>query len=128
LGSGGRLELDVESGLWPVFADVGNLQRVLFNLAFNARDAMSGGGSLLLRARNRSLDAASAAAWADAGPGDYVLLSVIDDGSGMSSEVRTHAFEPYFTTRHESNSGLGLSMVYGLVRQSGGFGVLERGR
>jgi len=125
LGSGVRLELDIDSGLWPVFADVGNLQTVLFNLAFNARDAMSGGGSLLLRARNRSLDAASAAAWPDAGPGDYVLLSVIDDGSGMSSEVRTHAFEPYFTTRHESNSGLGLSMVYGFVRQSGGFVVLE---
>lgn len=125
LGSGVRLELDIDSGLWPVFADVGNLQTVLFNLAFNARDAMSGGGSLLLRARNRTLDAASAAAWSDAGPGDYVLLSVIDDGSGMSSEVRTHAFEPYFTTRHESNSGLGLSMVYGFVRQSGGFVVLE---
>jgi len=52
-------------------------------------------------------------------------LSVVDDGAGMSSEVRAHAFEPYFTTRHESNSGLGLSMVYGFVRQSGGFVVLE---
>ncbi len=125
LGSGVQLELDIESGLWPVFADAGNLQTVLFNLAFNARDAMEGGGKLLLRALNRSLDAVGAAAWSDAGPGDYVLLSVIDDGSGMNPEVRTHAFEPYFTTRHESNSGLGLSMVYGFVRQSGGFVVLE---
>ncbi|MFV0454550.1 MAG: PAS domain-containing protein [Pseudomonas sp.] len=125
LGSGVRLELDIDSGLWSVLADVGNLQTVFFNLAFNARDAMPGGGSLLLRAHNRSLDAASAAVWPDAGPGDYVLLSVIDDGLGMSAEVRAHAFEPYFTTRHESNSGLGLSMVYGFVRQSGGFVVLE---
>src|SRR5690606_38599261 len=66
LGSGVRLELDIDSGLWPVFAVVGNLQTVLFNLAFKGRDAMSGGGSLLLRTRNRSLDAASAAAWSDA--------------------------------------------------------------
>lgn len=125
LGSGVQLELDIESGLWPVFVDVGNLQTALFNLAFNARDAMEAGGRLLLRALNRSLTAAGAAAWPDARPGDYVLLSVIDDGSGMSSEARTHAFEPYFTTRQESNSGLGLSMVYGFVRQSGGFVVLE---
>lgn len=125
VGSGVHLELEVEPGLWPVFVDVGNLQTVLFNLAFNARDAMDGSGRLLLRARNRALDDAGTAALPDSQPGEYVLLSVIDDGSGMSAEVRKHAFEPYFTTRHDSNSGLGLSMVYGFVRQSGGFVVLE---
>lgn len=125
LGSGIHLELVIEPDLWPVFVDIGNLQTVLFNLAFNARDAMDGSGRLLLRAQNHSLDVAGAAALPDVEPGDYVLLSVVDDGAGMSSEVRAHAFEPYFTTRHESNSGLGLSMVYGFVRQSGGFVVLE---
>lgn len=125
LGSGVRLELQIEPDLWPVFADVGNLQTVLFNLAFNARDAMEGSsGRLIVRASNRTLDAVSAAACPHAEQGDYVLLSIIDDGAGMSSEVRAHAFEPYFTTR-ESASGLGLSMVYGFVRQSGGFVVLE---
>ena len=124
LGSGVRLELDIESGLWPVFVDVGNLQTVLFNLAFNARDAMENGGRLLVRALNRTLDAVSAARWPGAEQGDYVLLSVIDDGVGMNAEVCSHAFEPYFTTR-QSNAGLGLSTVYGFVRQSGGFVVLE---
>ena len=124
LGSGVRLELEIEPGLWPVFVDVGNLQTVLFNLAFNARDAMENGGRLLLQALNRTLDASSAARWPGAERGDYVLLSVIDDGIGMSAEVCSHAFEPYFTTR-QSSAGLGLSMVYGFVRQSGGFVVLE---
>lgn len=124
LGSSVRLELEIEPKLWPIFVDVGNLQTVLFNLAFNARDAMESGGRLLLQARNRTLDASSASAAPNAEPGDYVLLSVIDDGAGMSADVQSHAFEPYFTTR-QSNSGLGLSMVYGFVRQSGGFVVLE---
>src|SRR5690606_11986612 len=91
LGSSVRLELEIEPKLWPIFVDVGNLQTVLFNLAFNARDAMESGGRLLLQARNRTLDASSASAAPNAEPGDYVLLSVIDDGAGMSADVQSHA-------------------------------------
>ncbi|WP_444815841.1 PAS domain-containing protein [Stutzerimonas frequens] len=123
LGSAVQVELDVVGRPWPVFVDVGNLQSVVLNLAANARDAMAGRGRLLLRLENRSLNDEALEQ-----PGDYVLLSVIDQGSGMSDEVRARAFEPFFTTKQESNaSGLGLSMVYGFVKQSGGFVTLGSG-
>ncbi|MHA6479848.1 PAS domain-containing protein [Stutzerimonas sp. KH-1] len=123
LGSAVQVELDVVGRPWPVFVDVGNLQSVVLNLAANARDAMAGRGRLVLRLENRSLNDEALEQ-----PGDYVLLSVIDQGSGMSDEVRARAFEPFFTTKHESNaSGLGLSMVYGFVKQSGGFVTLGSG-
>lgn len=120
LGSAVQVDLDVVGRPWPVFVDVGNLQSVVLNLAANARDAMAGRGRLVLRLENRSLNDEAVEQ-----PGDYVLLSVIDQGSGMSDEVRARAFEPFFTTKQESNaSGLGLSMVYGFVKQSGGFVTL----
>lgn len=124
LGSAVQLELEVLGQPWPVFVDVGNLQSVVLNLAANARDAMSGSGRVVLRLENRLV-----AADAPSGRGgDYVLLSVIDEGSGMSEDVRARAFEPFFTTKQASNaSGLGLSMVYGFVKQSGGFVSLESG-
>ncbi len=123
LGSAVQVELDVVGRPWPVFVDVGNLQSVVLNLAANARDAMAGRGRLVLRLENRSLNGEALEQ-----PGDYVLLSVIDQGSGMSDEVRARAFEPFFTTKQESNaSGLGLSMVYGFVKQSGGFVTLGSG-
>jgi len=123
LGSAVQVELDVVGRPWPVFVDVGNLQSVVLNLAANARDAMAGRGRLVLRLENRSLNDEAVEQ-----PGDYVLLSVIDQGSGMSDEVRARAFEPFFTTKQESNaSGLGLSMVYGFVKQSGGFVTLGSG-
>lgn len=126
LGRGAQLDIDSDPVLWPVFADVGNLQGAILHLVANARDAMPGGGSVLLRVRNVSLDAAAASAWSEARPGDYVKLSVIDEGVGMAPEIVQRAFEPFFTTRQERNaSGLGLSMVYGFVRQSGGFVVLQ---
>ncbi|MHA6640466.1 PAS domain-containing protein [Stutzerimonas frequens] len=123
LGSAVQVDLDVVGRPWPVFVDVGNLQSVVLNLAANARDAMAGRGRLVLRLENRSLNDEAVEQ-----PGDYVLLSVIDQGSGMSDEVRARAFEPFFTTKQESNaSGLGLSMVYGFVKQSGGFVTLGSG-
>ncbi|MCD1637608.1 PAS domain-containing protein [Pseudomonas stutzeri] len=123
LGSAVQVDLDVVGRPWPVFVDVGNLQSVVLNLAANARDAMAGRGRLVLRLENRSLNDEVVEQ-----PGDYVLLSVIDQGSGMSDEVRARAFEPFFTTKQESNaSGLGLSMVYGFVKQSGGFVTLGSG-
>jgi len=124
LGSAVQLELEVLGEPWPVFADVGNLQSVVLNLASNARDAMAGSGRVVLRLENRQLgeDAPGGSR------GDYVLLSVIDEGGGMSDDVRARAFEPFFTTKQDSNaSGLGLSMVYGFVKQSGGFVTLESG-
>lgn len=126
LGRGARLDIDSDASLWPVFADVGNLQGAILNLIVNARDAIAGAGRVLLRLRNVSLDAATSAVWPEARPGDYVKLSVIDEGMGMTAEVVERAFEPFFSTKQEgSSSGLGLSMVYGFVRQSGGFVVLE---
>ncbi|MAK85577.1 MAG: hybrid sensor histidine kinase/response regulator [Pseudomonas sp.] len=123
LGSAVQVDLDVVGRPWPVFVDVGNLQSVVLNLAANARDAMAGRGRLVLRLENRSLNDEAVEQ-----PGDYVLLSVIDQGSGMSDEVRARAFEPFFTTKQENNaSGLGLSMVYGFVKQRGGFVTLGSG-
>ncbi len=124
LGSAVQLELQVLGQPWPVFVDVGNLQSVVLNLAANARDAMSCGGRVVLRLENRLLGADVPVGQG----GGYVLLSVIDEGSGMTEDVRARAFEPFFTTKQNSNaSGLGLSMVYGFVKQSGGFVTLESG-
>ncbi|WP_413043114.1 PAS domain-containing protein [Pseudomonas sp. YJ42] len=126
LGRAVRVNVDVQPDLWPVFVDVGNLQAAILNLAVNSRDAMADGGALHVRLCNRSLNTEQLAAQPDAAAGPYVELSVIDEGEGMRPEVLERAFEPFFTTRKDANgSGLGLSMVYGFVRQSGGFVVLE---
>ncbi len=109
------------TGLWRCEADPSQLQSALLNLALNARDAMPQGGRLTIDARNVRLDADYAARNADVLPGDYVMMSVSDTGSGMSREVAERAFEPFFTTKAVGKgSGLGLSMVYGFVKQSGG--------
>ncbi len=119
LGAGVRVELDADEALWPVSVDIGNLQSAIIHLATNARDAMNGRGRLLVRLRNRKLQAQPAT-------GDFVQLSVIDEGGGMEPEVSQRAFEPFFTTKQAgSASGLGLSMVYGFVKQSGGFVTLD---
>ncbi len=119
LGAGVRVELDADEALWPVSVDIGNLQSAIIHLATNARDAMNGSGRLLVRLRNRKLQAQPAT-------GDFVQLSVIDEGGGMEPEVSQRAFEPFFTTKQAgSASGLGLSMVYGFVKQSGGFVTLD---
>jgi PAS domain S-box-containing protein len=126
LGRAVQVDVDVQQNLWPVFADVGNLQAAILNLAVNARDAMAGGGALCMRLRNRSLDAAQLGGQPGVLAGPYVELNVTDEGEGMRPEILERAFEPFFTTRQDANaSGLGLSMVYGFVKQSGGFVVLE---
>jgi PAS domain S-box-containing protein len=112
----------VAPDLWNTLADPGQIENVILNLAINARDAMQGEGRLTLELANASLDDDFSFSSADAVPaGDYVMLAVSDTGSGMSQAVLEKAFEPFFTTKPEGEgTGLGLSMAYGFVRQSGG--------
>jgi signal transduction histidine kinase/CheY-like chemotaxis protein len=121
LGEEISLEVVGGGGLWPVEADAAELESVLVNLAVNARDAMPGGGKLTVEAGNSYLDEAYCRRHVDVKPGQYVQISVTDTGSGMSDEVLQHAFEPFFTTKDAGQgTGLGLSQVYGFVKQSGG--------
>ncbi len=107
--------------LWQAWVDGPQLDHVLLNLALNARSAMPHGGTLTIEAANATLDKAYAAQNEDVTPGDYVRISVSDTGHGMTREVMERAFEPFYTTRDVGDgSGLGLSMVYGLIKQSGG--------
>jgi signal transduction histidine kinase len=107
--------------LWTVRADPSQLERVLVNLAANARDAMPDGGQLLLRTANVTLMAEDVVFDPELQPGDYVMLSVSDTGLGMSDEVQAHLFEPFYTTKVPGKgTGLGLATVYGIVKQSGG--------
>jgi signal transduction histidine kinase/DNA-binding NarL/FixJ family response regulator len=108
------------AGAWPVLVDPVQLESALLNLAANARDAMPQGGHLTIEVANISAGPAWAAQ-AQVPPGDYSLIAVSDTGTGMSPEVAARAFDPFFTTRAEAGgNGLGLSMVYGFARQSGG--------
>ncbi len=129
---GETVELKVIHGrdLWPVMADVNQLNQVMLNLAVNARDAMPEGGRLLVRTANvPSADAlriASEGGQDGLAPGDYVMIEIADTGTGMSPEVRAKIFEPFFTTKDVGKgTGLGLSTVYGIVKQSGGAIAVE---
>jgi signal transduction histidine kinase/CheY-like chemotaxis protein len=125
---GGKVDFRVDPaiGLWPVYADVGQLESALVNLCVNARDAMTEGGKLVISTANVKLDAGYAATHPDVVPGDYVCIKVQDSGVGMPDEVRERAFEPFFTTKMMGKgTGLGLSQVYGFVKQSGGHAAIE---
>jgi PAS domain S-box-containing protein len=120
LGETSRLAIRLDPDLGTVKADWGQLDQVLLNLALNARDAMPEGGRLTIETGNAYLDDAYAAD-ADVPAGQYVLIAVTDTGVGMDAEVMAKVFDPFFTTKAMgAGSGLGLSQVYGFVRQSGG--------
>ena len=109
------------AGLWQIEADVNHLESTVVNLAINARDAMPNGGKLTIEAANVSVDEAYSRLNPEIAAGQYVVICVTDTGSGMTSEVLNHAFEPFFTTKEPGQgTGLGLSQVYGFVKQSGG--------
>ncbi|WP_052697841.1 response regulator [Luteibacter yeojuensis] len=121
LGEAIEVETVIAGGLWNTLVDVGNVENALLNLAINARDAMEGQGKLTIEAGNALLDEAYAKAHGDLRPGQYVMLAVTDTGMGIAPEVLAQVFEPFFTTKPEGQgTGLGLSMVYGFVKQSGG--------
>jgi len=119
-GPGIEVEVVAGAGLWPVLIDAHQLENAVLNLCINARDAMPNGGRLTIETGNRWIDARTAKAQ-DLEPGQYVSICVSDTGTGMAPEVAARAFEPFFTTKPlGEGTGLGLSMIYGFVRQSGG--------
>jgi PAS domain S-box-containing protein len=121
LGAQIEISLDLAADIWPVVVDASQLEAALINLATNARDAMSKGGRLSIATKNQQLDADYAARHAELQPGDYVLLQVSDSGTGMPPELLSKIFEPFFTTKARGQgTGLGLSMVFGFIKQSGG--------
>ncbi|HEV7658671.1 MAG TPA: response regulator [Allosphingosinicella sp.] len=116
-----HVETVLGGGLWPTFADPAQLENALINLAVNARDAMAGGGKLTIETANTHLDDLYAQQNAEVRPGRYVMISVSDTGTGMAPDVIERAFDPFFTTKKVGEgTGLGLSQVFGYVRQSGG--------
>jgi PAS domain S-box-containing protein len=120
---GGSIDLStaLAADLWPCLVDAGQVENAVLNLAINGRDAMPGGGRLLIETYNETLDSEAVALIPELTPGEYVVLSVSDTGHGMTPEVRKRAFEPFFTTKPKSKgSGLGLATIFGFARQSGG--------
>ncbi|HVT41269.1 MAG TPA: response regulator [Gemmatimonadaceae bacterium] len=121
-----RIAVDTPAELPAVEGDPGQIEQALLNLCINSRDAMPHGGTLRLSAREEHLDAAAALTIRDVQPGPYVVLSVADDGAGMSDDVKQRIFEPFFTTKAGGQgTGLGLAMVYGMVRNAGGTIVVD---
>jgi|GEM_PF-2158234 len=125
LGDNIELTVEVPPNLWTVMVDRTMLQSALVNLALNGRDAMPNGGNLHIEARNASWPAGRVGSNATVPPGDYVVVSVRDTGSGIPREIVDRVFEPFFSTKGSKGNGLGLSMVHGFIGQSGGHILLE---
>lgn len=121
VGEGIVIDYRVGSGLWNIIADPTNVETALLNLAINARDAMPDGGRLTIELANARLDEEEARRFADGQAGEYVMIAVSDTGHGIPESLLDKVFEPFFSTKPEGHgTGLGLSMVYGFVKQSGG--------
>ena len=121
LGENIRIHMSLAPNLWDVFADPGQMDQIVLNLAVNARDAMERGGTLTIETANVPRENLDAAISPELAVGDYVKLSIGDTGHGMDEETMRHIFEPFFTTKEVGRgTGLGLSTVYGIVKQSGG--------
>ncbi len=121
LGEQIELQCSLAADLWIAFTDANQLESALLNLAINARDAMADGGRLTIETANTRLDAASTSLQDDVEPGDYVVVSVSDTGTGMPPDVVANAIDPFFTTKPVGEgTGLGLSMIYGFAKQSRG--------
>jgi signal transduction histidine kinase len=120
VGVTAQIEVVGAAGLWPANIDAGQLESALFNLCINARDAMPDGGRITIETANKWLDE-RAGKERDLPPGQYISICVTDSGAGMSAETIARAFEPFYTTKPiGQGTGLGLSMIYGFARQSGG--------
>jgi signal transduction histidine kinase/ActR/RegA family two-component response regulator len=119
-----QIETELEAEMWPALADPTQLEVMLLNLAINSRDAMPHGGRIRIETHN--IDSIPQPLTTELGPGEYVCISVSDDGPGMPPEVLAHAFEPFFTTKsHGKGTGLGLAQLYGFAKQSGGAARIE---
>ena len=121
-----ELKLRLADNVWPVSTDVSQLENALLNLVINARDAMPDGGELLIETANVYLDGNDITTLEPVKAGDYLMLAVSDNGTGMTPSVRSKAFDPFFTTKPiGQGTGLGLSMIYGFAQQSGGHVSLD---
>jgi len=121
MGAHVLVETELAAHTWQVFADPGQLERVLMNLGVNARDAMPNGGTLRLRTENVVLDSTHASEAVGLSPGAYVRILIEDTGTGIDPSVLPHIFEPFVTTKPQGlGTGLGLSTVYGIIEQTGG--------
>jgi CheY-like chemotaxis protein len=120
LGEHVLLSTSLAPNVWAIRVDPDQFQSAIVNMAVNARDAMRRGGKLVIETRNIVLDADHADFHPELKPRDYVQLSISDTGTGMPPGVRDRVFEPFFTTKDKGSTGLGLAMVYGFVKQSGG--------
>ena len=125
LGEIVKVNSQLAFGLWLTRVDASEIENAVLNLAINARDAMPSGGTILIETSNVTLAASDIVQSEDTTPGDYVKLAISDTGTGMSPEVAARAFEPFFSTKEPGRgTGLGLSTIYGFVKQSGGFAAI----
>jgi hypothetical protein len=126
LGEDVEFVVELQPALWAVRCDPTQIEQVVLNLAVNARDAMPKGGKLTIQTANVEVDERLTASRAWMQPGSYVRLSIRDSGKGMSKEVQEHLFEPFFTTKPVGKgTGLGLATVYGIVKQNGGYILVD---